>query len=161
MKHDIKILEVEDGTLKSQYARTVLEKLPEWFGDKQALEDFVVGVAGLPFWAATDDNGCCVGFISVRTHYGHTGDIYVCGVLPECHRQGIGKALYAAAEEHLIKNGCKYVMVKTLSDTDSYKPYARTRAFYKSIGFMPLVTLPEMWDEENPCLIMIKLPTGR
>lgn len=156
----MKITEIIDGKTKSIYANAILNKLPEWFGNKQALEDFVVGVASLPFWAATDDNGYCVGFISAKTHYGHTGDIYVCGVLPERHRHGIGKALYFAAEKHLIKNSCKYIMVKTLSDTVSYEPYARTRAFYKGVGFMPLVTLTEMWDEENPCLIMIKSLTG-
>ena len=57
----------------------------------------------------------------VRLHYGHTGDIYVCGVRPECHHMGIGKALYN-----------------------------------ESVGFEPLITLTEMWDEDNPCLIMIK-----
>lgn len=29
--------------------------------------------------------------------------------------------------------------------------------FYKSVGFEPLITLTEMWDEENPCLIMLKV----
>ncbi|MCI8395995.1 MAG: GNAT family N-acetyltransferase, partial [Acutalibacter sp.] len=28
--------------------------------------------------------------------------------------------------------------------------------FYRGMGFAPLVTLTEMWDEENPCLIMLK-----
>lgn len=32
----------------------------------------------------------------------------------------------------------------------------RKRGFYKSVGFKPLITLTEMWDEENPCLIMVK-----
>lgn len=47
-------------------------------------------------------------------------------------------------------------MVKTLSDKVDFEPYARTRAFYEKVGFEPLVILTEMWDEENPCLIMIK-----
>lgn len=25
-----------------------------------------------------------------------------------------------------------------------------------SVGFEPLITLTEMWDEETPCLIMVK-----
>lgn len=37
-----------------------------------------------------------------------------------------------------------------------FEPYARTRSFYRSMGFEPLITLTEMWDENNPCLIMIK-----
>ena len=52
--------------------------------------------------------------------------------------------------------GCKYVIVETLSDMADNEPYARTRRFYKSIGFEPLITLTEMWSETNPCLIMFK-----
>ncbi|HJA92511.1 MAG TPA: GNAT family N-acetyltransferase [Candidatus Eisenbergiella merdipullorum] len=88
-------------------------------------------------------------------HY-HTGDLFVCGVLPEYHRKGIGETLYTAVETYFIQNGCDFVIVKTLSDIIHYGPYAQTRKFYEKIGFSPLITLTEMWDENNPCLIMIK-----
>ncbi len=97
-----------------------------------------------------------VGFFSIKIHYQHTGDIFVCGVLPEHQHNGVGKALYHAVEKLFIQNDCKYVIVKTLSDVVNFEPYAQTRRFYKSIGFEPLITLTEMWDEENPCLIMFK-----
>lgn len=83
-------------------------------------------------------------------------DIFVCGVLPEHQHNGIGKALYNVVENYFIQIGCKYVIVKTLSDVVNFKPYVQTREFYKSIGFESLITLTEMWDEENPCLIMLK-----
>ena len=114
-------------------------------------------VRKLPYFAALDEAGNCIGFFAIELHYGHTGDIYVCGVLPEYHRKGVGKALYAEAEAYLKQVGCKYVMVKTLSDKAVFEPYERTRRFYESVGFEPLITLTEMWDEENPCLIMIKV----
>ena len=116
------------------------------------LQRLLSSPTGLQF----DEDNHCIGFFAIKTHYGHTGDIYVCGVLPEYHHKGIGKALYHTAEAYLIQNGCKYVIVKTLSDAVCYEPYARTRAFYRSVGFEPLVTLTEMWDENNPCLIMLK-----
>ncbi len=128
----------------------------EWFGNKQALNDYVAEVAEYPYWAALSEDNNCIGFFSVKVHYGHTGDIFVCGVLPEYHRSGLGKALLNLAEAYLLQNGCKYIIVKTLSDTVSYKPYAQTREFYKKVGFEPLITLTEMWDDKNPCLIMIK-----
>lgn len=90
-----------------------------------------------------------------------TGEIYVCGVLPEYHKKGVGKKLYAKAEEYFINCGCKYVIVKTLSEIVDYEPYEKTRAFYSKIGFDPLITLTEMWDAENPCLIMIKGLNGK
>lgn len=151
------IIEVIDGLEKSIYTKEVLEKLPEWFGNKQALDDYVLKVAECPYWAALNEENKCIGFLALKKHYGHTGDIFVCGVLPEYQRSGIGKALYNAAEAYLVQTGCKFVMVKTLSDTVGYEPYTRTREFYKSVGFEPLVTLTEMWDDENPCLIMLKI----
>ena len=97
----------------------------------------------------------------MRIHYGHTGDIYVCGVRPQCHRMGVGRALYGRVERFFLEKGCRYAMVETLSDRAEYEPYEKTRLFYESMGLEPLITLTEMWDENNPCLIMIKpLKTG-
>lgn len=53
--------------------------------------------------------------------------------------------------------GCKYAVVETLSETVKYEPYAQTRSFYRSVGFEPLIIFTEMGDEENPCLLMIKV----
>ena len=69
---------------------------------------------------------------------------------------GVGKALYGEVERFFLEKGCKYAMVETLSETANYAPYEKTRRFYESVGFEPLITLTEMWDEDNPCLIMIK-----
>ena len=78
---------------KSRFAEEILRRLPEWFGNEKALIEYVNGVASLPFWAALNSDGKCIGFISIKVHYGNTGDIYVLGVLPEHHRKGIGKSL--------------------------------------------------------------------
>lgn len=154
--NNVIIIEIKDSLTKSAYTKEVLEKLPEWFGNKQALDNYAVKAAELSYWAALNKENKCIGFFTVKIYYGHTGDIFVCGVLPEYHRNGIGKALYNIAESYLIQNGCKYIIVKTLSDAVSYQPYDRTREFYKSLGFEPLITLTEMWDDENSCLVMIK-----
>lgn len=157
MTDGIRITEIQDSDKKSSFTREVLEKLPEWFGIEQAVDEYVEEVREFPYWAAVDDCGRCLGFFSVRTHYRHTGDIFVCGVLPEYHRRGIGRQLYYAAEEQLVRTGCRYVIVKTLSDRADSEAYGRTREFYRSVGFEPLITLTEMWDQRNPCLIMLKL----
>lgn len=141
--------------MKNQPAQERFWSLPDWFGNKESLEEYVKGVRGLPFRAALDKDGQCLGFFSVRIHYGHTGDIYVCGVRPEYHRMGVGKALYGQVEQFFLEKGCKYAMVETLSEKANYAPYEKTRRFYESVGFEPLITLTEMWDENNPCLIMV------
>lgn len=147
---------IDDPEKKSQYAESILRALPEWFGDENSLCEYVEKVSEYPFWAAFNEYSECMGFLSVKIHYGHTGDIYVCGVIPEYHRKGIGRKLFSAADEFFINSGCQYVIVKTLSDKAQYEPYELTRAFYLRLGFEPLITLTEVWDENNPCLIMIK-----
>ncbi len=61
-----------------------------------------------------------------------------------------------SVEDYFKQSGCKYIIVKTLSETANYEPYERTRQFYLKVGFEQLITLTEIWDAENPCLIMIK-----
>ncbi len=147
---------IDDANLKSAYTQSVLEKLPEWFGNEQSRQQYIETVRPLPFFAALTQSDECVGFFSVKIHYQRTGDIFACGVLPDYHHQGIGSALYKEAEAYFIENDCTYVMVKTLSEQMEYEPYERTRRFYRKQGFVELITLTEMWDEDNPCLIMIK-----
>lgn len=149
--------EIENDKTKSVYTKEVLGKLPEWFGNKQAINEYARNVGGHPYWAAfNEEKDKCIGFFSVKIHYAHTGEIFVCGILPEYQHKGIGKALYNMVEEYFVKSGCRYAVVKTLSDVVEFEPYKRTRKFYTSIGFQPLITLTEMWDEKNPCLIMLK-----
>jgi len=150
------IVEIRDAQVKSDCARDILTRLPQWFGNVQARDEYVQEVRGLPFYAAADDNGQLIGFFALKIHYDHTGEIVVCGVHPDCRGMGVGKALCHAAEAYFRENGCRYMIVKTLSDMVSFAPYAETRAFYARMGFEPLITLTEMWDAQNPCLIMIR-----
>ena len=57
----MKITVIIDAKTKSIYANAILNKLPEWFGNKQALDDYVESVADLLYWAAIDESGNCVG----------------------------------------------------------------------------------------------------
>lgn len=149
------IEKIVDNAKKTEYAGIILNKLPEWFGNREALENYVNTVCDYPFWAAFG-NDKCVGFFSAKIHYSRTGDIYVCGIDPACHGKGIGTSLYNETEKYFRQNGCDHVIVKTLSETAKDKNYLKTKKFYQKMGFSELITLTEMWDEENPCLIMLK-----
>lgn len=146
---------IEDPLMKSQITAELLASLPQWFGIPESNAEYAEGVKQLPFWAAFD-NDICIGFFAGKIHYQRTGDIYVCAVDNKYHHKGVGRALYREMERYFINQKCTYVIVKTLSDVAEYEPYKSTHKFYKSIGFTELITLTEMWDEENPCLIMIK-----
>jgi ribosomal protein S18 acetylase RimI-like enzyme len=152
---DIKIIEINDNVKKAEYTDVILRKLPDWFGIEEAIVEYVSTVHKYPYWAAFD-NGNCIGFFSGEIHYNRTGEIYVCAIDPEYHGKGIGTLLYKETEKYFIENGCEYVIVKTLSEENPDVNYAKTRDFYKKMGFKELITLAEMWDEWNPCLIMIK-----
>lgn len=78
------------------------------------------------------------------------------GILPKYHRTGTGKLLIEALETHLKKEGVKFLQVKTVSDRSEDKAYAKTREFYKGVGFTPLEIFPTLWDEWNPCLLLVK-----
>ena len=149
------VVEIKDNDKKAEFTNSILRMLPEWFGNEKSLQDYVDSVHEFPFWAIFDKDKC-IGFISIKIHYNRTGDIYVCGVDPNYHGKGAGTLLYKESENYCIKNKCKYIIVKTLSEIAQYEPYLKTKEFYKKMGFSELLTLTEMWDSENPCLIMIK-----
>jgi ribosomal protein S18 acetylase RimI-like enzyme len=152
---DLDIEEIHEGKAKSALARSVMERLPRWFGIPESILEYAEGVGPHPFFAAFS-GGTCIGFFSGMTHYGRTGEVYVCGVLEDFHGKGVGSSLYRALEKRFIELGCRYALVKTLSDIVNNAEYAATRGFYRSVGFEELITLTEMWSPEHPCLLMLK-----
>ena len=97
-----------------------------------------------------------LGFLTIQQHFPESAEVLVMGVQPEAHRQGIGKALMERAQAWLVSQGVEYLQVKTLGPSRPDAGYAGTRAFYHSLGFRPLEELPQIWDANNPCLIMVK-----
>ena len=152
---EYRITEIFDNNQKSEFTNKILRKLPEWFGNEKGLLNYVNTVHDFPFWAAFDGENC-IGFFSGKIHYNRTGDIYVCGIDPNYHGKGIGTLLYNKLEEYCIKNNCDYIIVQTLSEVAEYQPYLKTKKFYKKMGFKELISFLEIWDKENPLLIMIK-----
>lgn len=92
--------------------------------------------------------------------YLYTADIYNLGVLREYHRIGIGHQLPDACIRYCKETNRKFLTVKTLDESAIYEPYNGTRAFYKKEGFYPLEVLTTFWDEENPCLFMVRVISG-
>ena len=133
----------------------ILRTLPQWFGMEQSIINYGNDIAHLPTFVAKAERSV-IGFLTLKLHTASAAEIWVMGVHPEHHRQGIGKALLARAEHHLRQTGIEYLQVKTISAADASPSYAKTRAFYAAVGFRPLEELTELWSEENPCLQMIK-----
>jgi len=133
----------------------ILRALPEWFGIEEATRQYIQDVETMPTYLATVD-GQVVGFLTFRQHSEYAAEVHVMGVHPRAHRRGVGRALMQALEAHLREQGIEFLQVKTLSPAHPDQNYAKTRAFYRTIGFKPLEEFPDLWDEQNPCLQMIK-----
>lgn len=148
-----RICKVDDAAQKRQIARAVLEALPEWFGIEESREEYISQSAGLPFWAAF-----CgiepVGFVVLRRTSAHAAEICVMGVRKEVHRQGVGRALFEALHACAREMGLRCLQVKTVAQ-GCYPEYDATRRFYEACGFYELEVFPSLWDEANPCSVMI------
>lgn len=153
MKFAAIITEIQDN--KGQICDSILRSLPDWFGIEKAIVDYVKTVERLPTLIAKID-GEVAGFVSVEFHNSYTAEIHVMGVYERYHRHGVGRALINAAENLARKSGAEYLMVKTLGSSANHEPYDRTRQFYSSVGFRPLQEFRTIWDENNPCLVMVK-----
>ena len=128
----------------------MLRDLPEWFGIEEATAAYIRDVRDLDTFAVDD-----VGLLSVKLHNPRAAEVYVMGVARDHHRQGIGRALLAAAEDDLRERGVEYLQVKTLGPSRESEGYARTREFYEACGFVALEEFPDLWPG-NPALLLVK-----
>lgn len=133
----------------------IIRSLPEWFGIEEAIVAYAAEIDGLPTFLAGPLDAVS-GFLSLKQHNPYAAEIYVMGIRRDFHRAGIGRRLVQAAETWLRQQGVEYLQVKTLGPSSADENYARTRAFYQALGFRPLEELKQIWDTQNPCLIMIK-----
>jgi len=135
--------------------KRLLGDLSEWFGIEASVASYVEAARTLPGLAAVLDDEV-VGVGVVRQHNPHSAEIEVLAVRRDLHRQGIGSELIARLEADLRAQGTLLLQVKTRGPSAPSSEYERTRAFYEAIGFIPLEERSDIWDAENPCLIMVK-----
>ena len=145
---------VEKPDEREAAAREVLEALPDWFGIPESREAYIRDSRAQPFWADLED-GAVRGFLALRETSPYTAELAVMGVLPAYHRQGIGRALFAAFHQYAREKGYAFLQVKTVQE-GRYASYDQTNAFYRSLGFRELECFPTLWDWQNPCQIYIR-----
>jgi GNAT superfamily N-acetyltransferase len=73
--------------------------------------------------------------LTLVRHNEWAAEVYATGVLPEFHRQGIGRALLGHAEGRSAAEGVELLHVKTLAPSKPDEGYDRTRAFHFANGF--------------------------
>ena len=149
----VKYIKIEDPIEKSELVKEILSDLPEWFGLPESTKSYIKEASSLDLWLAKDHSGN-MAFITLKETSNDTGEIHSMAVKKAYHRRGLGRKLYEQLEAH-AKSKYKYLQVKTV-DEGNYAEYDQTVAFYKSLGFSKLEVFPSLWDEWNPCLLMIK-----
>ncbi len=140
---------------KGKECSLILRALPDWFGIEEAILKYSTELDTLPTWLAHHENQL-IGFLGIKQHNSFSAEVYVMGILKEWHHKGLGRALLARAQEWLKEKHVEYLQVKTLAPSREDEHYAITRVFYESMGFRPLEEIKQIWDESNPCLIMVK-----
>jgi GNAT superfamily N-acetyltransferase len=148
-------LELTEEDKKEKVCRNTLKELPLWFGLPQSNEEYCDKVKLYRFIEILNE-GKGIGFVSIKSNNEFVAEIYVMGILPQYHRQGIGTLLMERICIELKRNGYRYLEVKTLDESRESEEYRKTRLFYEKVGFIPLDVVLHEWGEENPCLIMIK-----
>ena len=151
----MRVVEVVDGGERSRVCAEILRTVPEWFGIESATREYIDGVAELPTFVALADDGREVGLLALKQHGRRAAEIWVMAVVPDHHRRGVGRHLVETAERFLLGGSVEYLQVKTLGPSRPDEGYARTRAFYDAMGFVPLEELHGLW-ESNPCLLLVK-----
>ncbi len=138
---------------KAKSVEEVLNDLPEWFGLVDSTKEYIEQSRKLVLFSASINNQI-VGFITLKETSSDTCEIHCMGVKKEYHYNGIGTRLFKQCEMY-AQEKYEIIQVKTV-DEGRYKEYDQTIAFYKKMGFLKLEVFPTLWDEWNPCLIMIK-----
>lgn len=135
----------------------ILHDLPEWFGIEASISEYIEegkNLEMLSYYVEQD----VLGFLSYKENSTHTLEIYVIGVKRGCQGLGIGTKLILELERYAIEKGYKFIEVKTVDE--SFLPYneayAKTRHFYLKMGFYKLECIKDLWNQNCPCLIMVK-----
>jgi GNAT superfamily N-acetyltransferase len=141
---------------KGAILREILEGLPDWFGQQDSIDEYCAQAEENPVLVARDGDEI-VGALLLKNQTAATDEVLAMGVKQTQHRKGAGRALINAAVAQSRNDGRTLLSVKTLGPSADYEPYARTRRFYLGLGFLPIEELKTLWDEENPCLFMVKV----
>jgi GNAT superfamily N-acetyltransferase len=145
---------VTSGRCDPAAVERLLRALPGWFGIEDSIVSYVEDAATMDTYLAERD-GAVVGALLAVRHFPAAAEIHLMAVAPEQHRRGVGRALVAALEADLTRDGVRFLQVKTLGPSRPNPEYDRTREFYSAVGFTPLEEHPDLWPG-NPCLVMVK-----
>lgn len=147
----VNIVELTTPQEKSNACASIIRELPDWFGIPEANVHYITNIADKDAFAANDGEQT-VGLIALKYHFQKNAEIWWMGILPAYQGQGVGADLFKAAQKQALQQGCKNLLVTTLSDRSDDVFYKKTRNFYTKMGFRPFLEYNE--HDKNPMMWM-------
>ncbi len=144
---------ISDKKQKEKIALDVLHSPPNWFPSPAIDQIMGKEQKDLPFWGY-EEKGNYLGFLFWKGKVKHTAEIYVIGLLPDYQRKRIGTALFQEICIYAKEQEYKFLQVQTI-DNGWYEIYNHAQFFYEKTGHCKLEVFPTLWDEMNPCLMMV------
>ncbi len=136
----------------------IIRSLPYHFGDPGGREECARAVRHDPGLIAVAGGEVC-GFLTVMRHFPASAEITWMAVRADRRRRGIGGRLIEHLCASLREDGCRLLLVMTLSslykEAETSDSYAQTRAFYRAHGFLDVRDLPDYWPT-SPALLLIR-----
>ena len=138
----------------------IIRSLPYHFGDPDGQRQCAEAVRASPGLVAVRDDQV-VGFLTVAHQFESTSEITWMAVHARHRGQGIGRALVGRLTGQLRGQGRRLLLVLTVSSLEEEPGvddgYQRTRAFYRSVGFLPARELPDLWPGDKALLLVMPL----
>jgi GNAT superfamily N-acetyltransferase len=140
--------------------RRILEALPDWFGDPDAIENYFVAAHDEAFdsFLAVED-GATAAVALVRRHFPECAELQLIAVDPISRNKGMGRMLVDHIGRELAESGCRYLTVHTVAASYDNEAYAQTREFYRRVGFVSLEE-HENLDWPGPTVILVRSLTS-
>jgi GNAT superfamily N-acetyltransferase len=135
----------------------VVRSLPYFFGSEVGNAACARAVRTQRGWVA-DADGEVYGFLVVDHPLPGSPEITWMAVRAGRRRAGVGRALVERAAGELASTGARVLSVLTLAESvpeTGADTYEGTRAFYRSLGFLPIREIhPPGWD--SPALLLAR-----
>jgi GNAT superfamily N-acetyltransferase len=138
----------------------VIASLPYHFGNADGRRECAEAVRSRAGLVAMEGDRV-VGFLTFVHHFPETSEITWMAVHADRRGRGVGRALIGRLAGELKGQGRRLLLVLTVSGleeepgiTDGYN---RTRAFYRSVGFVPARELPDLWPGDKALLLAMPL----
>jgi len=95
--------------------RRILNSLPDWFGDPEAIDNYISAAGDIDFTSIVAiDSGTVVGVSLTRRHFSESAELHLIAVHPTFRSRGVGRAMVERIATDLRSDGCTVLSVHTV-----------------------------------------------